>query len=1094
MKRLALFIALNLMVSSIFADTIHHQLKVELNSETHGIQVRDEITLPPNLRGQSLEFRLSGSVTITESSTPWTALERPNEEGEGGVLYSLSSPENGVLDLIYEGSFAVELGDLSEEYTRGFRETTGWIGENGVYLAGDSLWIPNLEGARVTFQLAVKAPQGWSVISQGDGSASREEGHASWSSADPMEEIYLVGGPLVAFTEKVGEVDYQVYLSEADESLARQYIDTGSRYLTMYETLIGPYPYSKMAAVENFWETGYGMPSFTLLGPRVIRFPFILHSSWPHEILHNWWGNGVFVDHESGNWCEGLTAYLADHLIKEQRGGGANYRRDTLSRFRDYVRESKDFPLSEFRSRHSAATEAVGYGKSLMGFHMLRRRLGDGPFTSGLKKLYESERGEAASFEDWQRAFEAASGEDLSTFFERWLHGLGAPSLEVQVSEVSGNGPYTVQGVLHQGGTEEPWDLTVPVMVETEGDRPLRTTLRLREKEKAFTIDIEDRPLRLSVDGDFDLFRRLDSKETPPSLGQIFGEEKILAVMPAWETKERKETYYQMVDAWRTENHQIETTEDTLLKELPKDRSVWIFGRSNQLLPKEGVPWTVERDHVVMAGNREPFRGRSLVLTARREDPSLALGWIVIDGFSAGPGLTRKLPHYGKYSYLSFEGMEPNNVLKGQWSTNDSPLVVDLRSLEARSEDLGAVPMEERPALAEYPSLFSPRKLTDHVEVLADPDLEGRAVGSEGLRKAADYVIEQFKAAGLSPSGDEGTFRQSFETEGPTGSVQAANLLAFLPGTEAKYQGQVVVLSAHLDHLGRGWPDVHGGDEGEIHPGADDNASGVAVLLELAREFAQSPSPRTIAFVVFSAEESGKKGSEFFVENLTDLQKESIRGVVNLDSVGRLDDRKVTVFGVGTSREWPHIFRGIGFVTGIVPEMVPGQTEGSDQQSFIDAGIPAVQIFGGVHADYHRPEDTVDKIDALGMVKVATLVKEAVAYLADREEPLNVTIDGRLKDAPPAAAEGGRKVRLGTIPDFTFGGPGVRLDGVSDDSPAKAAGLQAGDILLSLNGESLPDLRTYAGILRGLEPGQEVRLEVRRGEDTQEMVAVLAPR
>ena len=119
----------------------------------------------------------------------------------------------------------------------------------------------------------------------------------------------------------------------------------------------------------------------------VIRFPFILTSSYPHEILHNWWGNSVFVDYPTGNWCEGLTAYMADHLMKEQAGQAAEYRRDTLKKYRDFVRDGRDFPLTEFRSRHSAATEAVGYGKTLMGFHMLRRQLGDEAFTGGAGAL-----------------------------------------------------------------------------------------------------------------------------------------------------------------------------------------------------------------------------------------------------------------------------------------------------------------------------------------------------------------------------------------------------------------------------------------------------------------------------------------------------------------------------------------------------------------------------------------------------------------------------------------------------------------------------------------------------------------------------------
>ena len=113
-------------------------------------------------------------------------------------------------------------------------------------------------------------------------------------------------------------------------------------------------------------------PLFTLLGPQVIRFPFILHSSYPHEILHNCWGNSVYVDWSKGNWCEGLTAYLADHLIREGQGRGAEYRNDTLKGYRNYVGESRDFPLTEFRSRHSSATQAVCYGKCLILWHMLR--------------------------------------------------------------------------------------------------------------------------------------------------------------------------------------------------------------------------------------------------------------------------------------------------------------------------------------------------------------------------------------------------------------------------------------------------------------------------------------------------------------------------------------------------------------------------------------------------------------------------------------------------------------------------------------------------------------------------------------------------
>jgi hypothetical protein len=185
--------------------------------------------------------------------------------------------------------------------------------------------------------LEVQGPDGWQLVSPGSGSARDASGQARWRSTTPVDELHIVGGALTRYSRQAGAVSAEVFLRQPDAALAAKYLEATARNLEMYRTLIGPYPYEKFALVENFWETGYGMPSFTLLGSQIIRFPFILTSSYPHEILHNWWGNGVFVDYASGNWCEGLTAYLADHLYKEQQGQGAEYRRDTLKKYRDFV-------------------------------------------------------------------------------------------------------------------------------------------------------------------------------------------------------------------------------------------------------------------------------------------------------------------------------------------------------------------------------------------------------------------------------------------------------------------------------------------------------------------------------------------------------------------------------------------------------------------------------------------------------------------------------------------------------------------------------------------------------------------------------------
>jgi len=279
------------------------------------------------------------------------------------------------------------------------------------------------------------------------------------------------------------------------------------------------------------------------------------------------------------------------------------------------------------------------------------------------------------------------------------------------------------------------------------------------------------------------------------------------------------------------------------------------------------------------------------------------------------------------------------------------------------------------------------------------------------------------------------------------------------------------VVGAHLDHLGTAG--------GVLHPGADDNASGIAALLALARAFVAGPPPeRTVIFAAFDGEETGRLGSKRLAAELA-AKESTVFAMVNLDTVGRLGEGKLLVLGTGTAAEWPHVFRGAGFVTGVPVEPVTADPGGSDQVSFQERGVPAVQLFTGPHADYHTAGDTADKVDILGLAKVVAVTREAVAYLASRPEPLT-----RTGEAPRPAGEGGeRKVALGTIPDFAYAGTGVRLDGVVAGSAAERGGLAAGDVVVELNGEPLANLRAYSDALKRLTAGDRVRLTyVRAGE------------
>jgi len=1080
----ALLLLLALQAAEPAPARVRHALQVALDPATHVLRVSDEIALP---QGQPIDLLLNGALRVTRSEpslqevptgdvTPFFSINAGADAPRRVTLKRYrASAAAPTLKLSYEGPFDFGLADQKEEYTRGFRETAGILGAQGVYLAGSGFWYPHLGRELVDFSMEVQQPADWHVISQGNGSSRGPDGKARWDSHGATDEIYLVGGPLTLYRDSAGAVEALAYLRQKDDALAAKYLAATAQYVEMYRSLIGPYPYGKFALVENFWETGYGMPSFTLLGPQIIRFPFILTSSYPHEILHNWWGNGVFVDYASGNWCEGLTSYLADHLIQEQRGRGAEYRQAELQKYRDYVKDGRDFPLREFRSRHSAATEAVGYGKTLMGFHMLRLRLGDDNYKKMLARFYREYRGRQASFADLQKVAQAVGGADLTRFFADWVDRPGAAALDVQVTGVVRDGAaYVVNGVLRQTQGGAPFAVDVPVVVQTTNGVS-RHRVSLDAAQAAFALRVPAGPLALVVDPDFDVFRRLDPRETAPSIGQLFGEPRVLAVLPAAAPAARVKAYRELALGWKSDAHAVEVVLDSELEVLPAEKAVWVYGRENRFAKDLfGTNPVVSPSASTMTADGEsmPVAGHSFVITARHpKNLDKAIGWISVEPDAAFPGMGRKLPHYGKYSYLGFEGDEPVNVLKGQAAAADSPLRVDVRPPVVRSASLPALAPDARKALADLPPVFSQKALVDHVAFLASDRLAGRGLGSEGLALAAAYVAERFQQAGLK------LVSQSFMTD----KGASANVIGILPGSDAALAGQSAIVSAHYDHLGQG------------HPGADDNASGVAVMLELAKAIASGEKPRrTLVFVAFSAEESGLLGSKYYVEHPV-FPLDKLIGVVNLDTVGRLGDGKVSVLGTGTATEWQHIFRGASFVTGVESRNIPEPLPSSDQASFVAKGVPAVQLFTPAHADYHKPADTADKIDAPGLVKVAALAKEAVVYLGERPQPLTNTIKPG-PSAPPAGDAQPRRVSFGSIPDFAFAGPGVRVGGVVAGSPAEKAGLKEGDVVTAIDGKPVANLQGFSDLLKDLSPGQTVAVSFTREGKSQRVSLTLAAR
>jgi hypothetical protein len=405
------------------------------------------------------------------------------------------------------------------------------------------------------------------------------------------------------------------------------------------------------------------------------------------------------------------------------------------------------------------------------------------------------------------------------------------------------------------------------------------------------------------------------------------------------------------------------------------------------------------------------------------------------------------------------------------------------------------------PAYAQQASSGTPSgaaaRIQDDIRYLASDALAGRLTGSPGNDSAAAYLARRFAALHLVPGGDDGTFLQHW-TAGSTVATREAgvadrpteNVVGILRG-RGPLAGQDIVIGAHFDHLGRGpASSLATGDSAHlIHHGADDNASGTAAVLEIARMLATARErpARTIVFVLFSGEEEGDLGSAWYADH-PDFSVDSTLAMINLDMVGRMRDNRLLILGVKTATEWQPLLDSVNAAYHLDVRASGDGWGASDQASFFAKHLPVLFFFTDLHADYHRPSDTWDKINAPGVETVAEFAADLARRLAARPGPLTFV------DAPVPQMASGTRAYLGTIPDMTGEPGGVRLSGVSAGSPADAAGLKAGDILIGIDADTVANLNDFQNALVKHHPGETVILRVRRGDRTLELTTVLGRR
>jgi aminopeptidase N len=382
---------------------------------------------------------------------------------------------------------------------------------------------------------------------------------------------------------------------------------------------------------------------------------------------------------------------------------------------------------------------------------------------------------------------------------------------------------------------------------------------------------------------------------------------------------------------------------------------------------------------------------------------------------------------------------------------------------------------------------IEPEGMLATVKFLADEKLRGRGIGGPELDQAAAFIAKKFESFGLQPGGNpSGSWYQ--EWVDPDTKIMLRNVVGVLPGRNPELARESVVIGAHYDHLGIKGTSKE--NDGKIHPGADDNASGVAVLLEMASRLTLVANmERSVVFVAFTGEEAGRKGSRFFVQNEKRYPMSRTTGMINLDTVGRLGKGKLIILGAASAKEWGTLFQEAARPLKLEIAESMQDLDSSDQKSFHEAGVPAVQLFTGPHADYHRPTDTADKIDGKGLAKIAMVTRTVAFTLANLPGPLTRTITAT---PGPTAPPSGRKVTIGAIPDFTFNEQGVRLGGTQPGGPAESAGMKEGDIIIQAGNTSITVLKDLSDVLKSKQPGD--KLPVRFLRNGKEMKAELEVR
>ncbi len=625
-----------MIISSLLCLAVH-PVKAESLVPTHEIHISFDIAAA-TLSGTS-RISLPAGIPLTLQGGPLNLT---------GVVLNLPGAEAIIIKPDDDNAVVLSAGETPQTLlvswqmkAAGSRQTDNLINQQGITLAG--FWHP-LPDKDMIYSVTADLPTHFTGITEAEHLTETMTANGKQlvgTFSHPLRAVHFAAGPYTIRSRKVsGSITLYSYFFSEDDQLAAEYLDKAVCYIDRYEKLIGPYPYSRFSIVENRLPTGYGMPGYTLLGQAVVNLPFIKDTSLGHEVLHSWFGNSIFLKDDEGNWCEGLTTYLADQSYAADKGTGVAYRKNQLLRYTGYIHGDNDFKLSDFSNAGhnqpmAGQLRTIGYDKGSMLFHMLRREVGDELFFQGLQRFYETMKYKRAGWSDIEHSFSAVTNLDLSGFFKQWLSRKDIPTLSVgKIHQQQEENGFNLEIQLRQN--TEPYQLTIPIKVETVTDTIIHK-IQVHEKENTVTIPVTSVPLSLNIDPEYDLMRTLTEEETMATWSRFMGARGKKVVVG----EKVAEIYAPLLAMLKQQGCEEVSATDLANQDLQKGSYIFL-GESSRSRTLFARP-TVRPSGVTVDIRKNPLAADQVIVLLTSSS----------NGQSAK--VARKLIHYGKYSYLHFE-------------------------------------------------------------------------------------------------------------------------------------------------------------------------------------------------------------------------------------------------------------------------------------------------------------------------------------------------------------------------------------------------------------------------------------------------------